>query len=150
MAILRVLVVEVKVPEVVGATSISIVLGMVILTVESRARVAVVSDSSAETGVGREGKRKAESRRSVVALRVPVIALVALGVDRCREKKLVDKPRSAEPPGRRRDKRSPADLPKRPNFALLPQNFLAPLELVSNKCPPPQKLIFAHARTLEL
>ena len=144
MAILRVLVVEVKVPEVVGATSISIVLGMVILTVESRARVAVVPSSSAETGVGREGKRKAVSRSTTAALRVPVIALVALGVDRCREKKLVDKPRSAEPPGRRRDKRLPADLPKRPNFALLPQDFLAPLELVSNKCPPPQNIFARH------
>ena len=138
MAILRVLVVEVKVPEVVGATSISIVLGIVILTVESRARVAVVPCSSAETGVGREGKRKAANSNAVLAPRVPVIALVARGVDRCREKKLVDKPRSAEPPGRRRDKRLPADLPKRPNFALLPQDFLAPLELVSNKCPPPE------------
>ena len=107
MVILRVLVVEVKVPEVVGATSISIVLGMVILTVESRARVAVVPSSSAETGVGREGKRKAERRRSVVALRVPVMRRLKLG----------------RLPWRRRRFR---------------QNFLAPLELVSNKCPPPE------------
>ena len=91
MAILRVLVVEVKVPEVVGATSISIVLGTVILTVESRARVAVVSDSSAETGVGREGKRKAERRSNAAADRAPVIALVVLGVDRHREKSLLAK-----------------------------------------------------------
>ena len=27
------------------------------------------------------------------------------------------------------------------------QNFLAPEELVSNKCPPPQKLIFTHVGT---
>ena len=73
----------------------------------------------------------------MLAPRVPVIALVARGVDRCREKKLLDKHRSAEPPGRRRDKKPPADLPKRPNFALLPQDFLAPPELVSNKRPPP-------------
>ena len=137
MVILRVLVVEVKVPEVVGVTSISIVLGMVILTVESRARVAVVPSSSAETGVGREGKRKAANSNTVLALRVPVIALVARGVDRRREKKVLDQLRGAEPPDKRRDKRPPADLPKRPNFALLPQDFLAPLELVPNKCPPP-------------
>ena len=127
-------------PSGVGLASTVTSLGTDMATEVSRLRVAVVPCSSAETGVGREGKRKAERRRSVVALRVPVIALVALGVDRCREKKLVDKPRSAEPPGRRRDKRLPADLPKRPNFALLPQDFLAPLELVSNKCPPPQNI----------
>ena len=119
MAILRVLVVEVKVPEVVGATSISIVLGMVILTVESRARVAVVSDSSAETGVGREGKRKAANSNAVLAPRMPVMRRLRLGVAMRRRRRFC-------------------------------QNLLAPLELVSNKCPPPPKLIFAHARTLEL
>ena len=107
MAILRVLVVEVKVPEVVGATSISIVLGMVILTVESRARVAVVPFSSAETGVGREGKRKAANSNAVLAPRVPVIRRLRLSVA----------------------------MWWRGRFR---QNLLAPLELVSNKRPPPE------------
>ena len=89
---------------------------MVILTVESRARVAVVSDSSAETGVGREGKRKAANSNAVLAPRAPVMRRLRLGVAMWR---------------RRRFR----------------QNFLAPLELVSNKCAPPQKLILTHVRT---
>ena len=67
---------------------------------------------------GRVGKRKAESRSNAAADKVPVIALVEL--------------------------RLGVTMRQRGRFR---QNLLAPLELVSNKCPPPQKLILTHAGT---
>ena len=64
---------------------------------------------------GRAGKRKAESRSNAAADKVPVIALIEL--------------------------RLGVTMRQRGRFR---QNFLAPLELVSNKCPPPQNIFARH------
>ena len=85
---------EVEVPGVATSSGVRVVVSGLI-------------SSTAWAASGRAGKRKAERRRSVVALRVPVMRRLRLSVM----------------------------VRRRGRFR---QILLAPLELVSNKCPPPE------------